>query len=99
MKNKHKEIPFPEVNPNGSLLSPDTITYCNACHATEFKEVKACPECGSENVEYISGWGRKPLYFSKNLGGSLNLLNYQILIHNINNIYSNKYISKYIWYW
>ena len=51
-KNKG-QIPFPETNPNGSLLNPDTITYCNACHATEHKEVKSCPECGSENVEHI----------------------------------------------
>jgi uncharacterized paraquat-inducible protein A len=42
-----------QVNDNGSMLNPDTVTYCNACHATEHKEVKACPECGSENVEHI----------------------------------------------
>lgn len=43
------------TNENGSMLSPDTITYCNACQNTSFKEVDSCPECGSANVEHITG--------------------------------------------
>lgn len=42
------------INPNGSLLTPDTLTYCGACHETTNKDVDACPTCGSSNVEKIS---------------------------------------------
>lgn len=42
-----------QVNDSGSMLSPDTITYCKTCHYTEDKEVNQCLNCGSTDVELI----------------------------------------------
>lgn len=43
-----------QTNDSGSLLSADTITYCNDCQNSVHKEVNTCPECGSAKVEHIT---------------------------------------------
>jgi hypothetical protein len=44
---------FPEVNENGSLLNPVTITVCSSCGVQEEGEYRYCPECRSMAVEII----------------------------------------------
>lgn len=42
------------VNTNGSLLNPETLTTCNDCFSFDSGEHEQCPVCGSVNIEVIN---------------------------------------------
>lgn len=53
IKDMNEEVVNTEVYPNGSMLSPETLTTCNTCGHFESGERKECSECNSTDVEVI----------------------------------------------